>query len=155
MENRCWIMWSSVIALVVFQSILHSECAPAFKLKHYNFYKSKEMSPPRMDKRLIGGSSPIHFISPFVPMPEPVVNPFANFISASASAPQSTIYKLPLRLKANGKLHSIIHGFPNKRHQFIDQFAQAASNIIQLPLKYMSNAKPIGIYFKDPSMNFL
>lgn len=172
--SRCWHLFPALAAIVLLVHTLPSHSAPAFKLKHYNFYnKANKMysssmnraenrpyssSMNRAERRLIGGSSPIHFINPFVPMQQQQLNPFEQFfvpqLPMGAAPSPSNIYRLPLQMLANGKPHSVMRGLP-KKHQMLDYLPQAASNVIRLPLKYYSNAKPIGVYFKDRSINYI
>ena len=138
--------------------MLLSEAAPAFKFKKiFRTYETDtKQFPSRADRRLVGGTSPIHFITPFMGAAKPMHN-FNNFFAPQVpmgNPSSSSIYKLPLRLYSNGKPYAIFHGVP-KPQSVMEYLPQAMSNIIRLPLKYMSNAKPVGVYFKDPAFNYL
>ncbi|KFM66706.1 hypothetical protein X975_17778, partial [Stegodyphus mimosarum] len=158
MALRCYFKLFASLVFFLLLNVMSSQSAPAFKLKSYMAYrKNNGAYPPRSDRRLMDGTSPIHFINPFVP-PSESMNPFSSLYSSSGlsgSAAGSAVYRLPLRLFSNGKPHSVIHGFPSKSHHVMDFLPHAVSNIIRLPLKYISNAKPIGVYLKDPSFNYL
>ncbi|GIY59778.1 uncharacterized protein CDAR_62261 [Caerostris darwini] len=151
MNQRCSQKITALVAVVFLFNVLSCECV--FHLKHYNNFKPSN----RVERRLIGGSSPIHFISPYV-APQHPVHTFENFFFPPASlgkTPSSHIYKLPLQLFNNGKPQKVLHVLPKKRPQVLEFLPQSSSNIIKLPLKFMSNAKPIGIYLKQKSFNFL
>ncbi|KAG8190622.1 hypothetical protein JTE90_017886 [Oedothorax gibbosus] len=168
MDYRCWHLLPALASLVFLAHIQPSHAAPAFKLKHFNFYnKPNKMSSNklsssanRVDRPLIGGSSPIHFINPFTQPQQTIINPFEQFfapqLQMGAGRSPSNIYKLPLQMLANGKPHSVMRGLPKKQFMMAEYYPQVASNVIRLPLKYISNAKPIGVYFKDrASFNYI
>lgn len=141
--------------MVVFL-IAYSSAAPAFRFKKILRTYDADRYFPRSDRRQASKASPIHFITPFMGVPQPVQN-FNNFFAQQPSMgipTSSSMYKLPLRLYSNGKPHTVYHGIPKKQN-VIEYLPHTVSNIIRLPLKYISNAKPVGVYFKDPAFNFL
>ncbi|CAL1272433.1 unnamed protein product [Larinioides sclopetarius] len=149
---------TALLAMVFLVTLRSCDCSPAFRIKHYNMVKPHQMSNFRAERRLIGGSSPIHFISPYIAAAPQPAHSFDEFFFPQVpigKTPPSSIYKLPIQLFNNGKPHRVMHVVPKKRFQFQDYFPQGDSNIIRLPLKFVSNGKPVGIYIKDQSMNLL
>lgn len=155
---RCFSCVFTLAFTVLLSTVLFSEAAPAFKFKKiFRTYETDTKHfPSKSERRFGAAASPIHFITPFVGVPQSMPS-FNNFFApqASVNSPaSSSIYKLPLRLYNNGKPHAVFHGFP-KPQNVVEYLPQAMSNIIRLPLKYISNAKPVGVYFKDPAFNYL
>ncbi|GFR25562.1 uncharacterized protein TNCT_396401 [Trichonephila clavata] len=169
-EQRCWQIISVVVAVIFLCNILPCDCAP-FRIKHYSSQKSvihRGGRPSisgsssiqlfkRGQRRLIQGSSPIHFINPFVPTIPPLQSFDSFFIPpiSMGKSSLSSIYRLPLRLLNNGKPQKVLHVLPKKSPQFMEFLPHASSNIIHLPLKFVSNGKPVGIYIKEKSLNYL
>ncbi|XP_054714986.1 uncharacterized protein LOC129224539 [Uloborus diversus] len=127
----------------------------------YKFQKAYKSHYPldksRIDRRIAGRDSPIHFITPLVSIPQSL-DVFSNFFSPPANfgpARPSPLYKLPLKLFTNGKPHNVMLQSMQRPQSIIDYLPQAMSKIIRLPIKYMSNAKPVGVYFDDPSFNYI
>ncbi|GFS49876.1 hypothetical protein TNIN_183311, partial [Trichonephila inaurata madagascariensis] len=151
----CWQIITVVVVVIFLCTILPCDCAP-FKIKHYSSQKSlihRGGRPSilgsssiqfikRGERRLVQGSSPIHFISPFVPTLPPMQSFHSFFIPpiSMGKSSMSSIYRLPLQLLNNGKPQKVFHVSPKKSPQFIDLLPHASSKIIQLPLKFVSNA---------------
>ncbi|XP_055931023.1 uncharacterized protein LOC129961559 [Argiope bruennichi] len=158
MDRRFYQQTTALLVMAFLITIRSCDCAPAFKIKHYNMAKSHLMPNFRSERRFVGGSSPIHFISPYIaaaPQPEQSFDEFFFPQVPMGKTAPSSIYKLPLQLFNNGKPHRVMHVIPKKRPQFQDYFPHGDSKMIRLPLKFVSNGKPVGIYLKDQSMNLL
>ncbi|GFU01517.1 uncharacterized protein NPIL_233181 [Nephila pilipes] len=152
MNQRSWQTIVVLVATIFLFNALQCDCA-AFRLKHYNIQKPMN----RGERRLIHGSSPIHFINPFIPAPPPMHSFDSYFVPPMPmnKPAMSSIYRLPLQLLNNGKPQKVLHVMPKKNPHFLELFPHASSKIIHLPLKFVSNGKPIGIYLKEQSYNYI